>query len=178
MRWKAKQGGPPWVWFNTRERTRGLTDQGKPLLLVAMVMSNREQATIVVGKDLTSLLFNECLFHLCDCTCSNVMCILNCLLIKSKFFFEYIICFWKCFYAFVFWVFVQIAFFMFFIKNYFKDIFARSLRVSSSLENELGKKWKHQMSNRNFHDYFMSKGYPWKFLCASKAFFMSNFARS
>ena len=111
MRRKAKQGGPPWVWFITRERTRGFTDQGKPLLLVAMVMSNIEQATIVVGKDLTSLLFNECLFHLCDCMCSNVMCILNCLLIKSKIFFEYIICFWKCFYAFVFWVFVQIAFF-------------------------------------------------------------------
>ena len=23
----------------------------------------------------TRLLFNECLFHLCDCTCSNVMCV-------------------------------------------------------------------------------------------------------
>ena len=42
-------------------------------------------------------MFNECLFHLCDCTCSNVMYILNCLLIKPKKIFEYFICFWKCF---------------------------------------------------------------------------------
>ena len=83
----------------------------------------------------TRLLFNECLFHLCDCTCSNVMYLLNYLLIKPKNIFEYFICFWKCFYAFVFWVFVQIAFFMFFIKNSFRGIFARSLQVSFSLEN-------------------------------------------
>ena len=44
---------------------------------------------------------NVQLFHLCDCTCSNVMCILNCLSIKSKKIFEHFICFWKCFYAFV-----------------------------------------------------------------------------
>ena len=83
----------------------------------------------------TRLLFNECLFHLCDCTCSNVMYLLNYLLIKPKNIFEYFLCFWKCFYAFVFWVFVQIAFFMFFIKNSFRGIFARSLQVSFSLEN-------------------------------------------
>ena len=83
----------------------------------------------------TTLLFNECLFHLCDCTCSNVMYLLNYLLIKPKNIFEYFICFWKCFYAFVFWVFVQIAFFMFFIKNSFRGIFARSSRVSFSHEN-------------------------------------------
>ena len=41
----------------------------------------------------TRFLFNECLFHLCDCTYSNVMYILNCLLIKSKKIFEYFICF-------------------------------------------------------------------------------------
>ena len=45
----------------------------------------------------TSLMFNECLFHLCDCTCSNVMCILNYLSIKPKMIFEYFICFWKWF---------------------------------------------------------------------------------
>ena len=65
----------------------------------------------------TRLLFNECLFHLCDCTCSNMMCILNCLSIKSKKIFKYFIYFWKCFYAFVFWVFVYIAFFMFSTKT-------------------------------------------------------------
>ena len=83
----------------------------------------------------TRLLFNECLFHLCDLTCSNVMYILNYLSIKLKNIFEYFICFWKCFYAFMIWVFVQIAFFMFFIKNSFRGIFARSSRVSFSHEN-------------------------------------------
>ena len=43
------------------------------------------------------LLFNKCLFHLCDCTCSNVMYILSCLSIKSKNIFEYFICFWSVF---------------------------------------------------------------------------------
>ena len=49
---------------------------------------------------------NVQLFHLCDCTCSNVMCILKCLSIKPTNIFKYFICFLKCFYAFVFWVFV------------------------------------------------------------------------
>ena len=58
---------------------------------------------------------------------------------QTQFFFDYFICFWKYFYAFVFWVFVQITFFMFFIKNFFRGIFARSSRLSSSRENELRK---------------------------------------
>ena len=100
----------------------------------------------------TRFLFNECLFHLCDCTCSNVICILNCLLIKLKNIFEYFICFWKCFYAFVFWVFVQIAFFIFFIKNSFKGIFARSSRLSSSHKNGLRQNMKIQNSDKNFRN--------------------------
>ena len=58
---------------------------------------------------------------------------------QTQFFFDYFICFWKYFYAFVFWVFVQITFFMFFIKNFFRGIFTRSSRLSSSRENELRK---------------------------------------
>ena len=50
----------------------------------------------------TRLLFNKYLFHLCNCIWSNVMCMFNCLSIKPKKIFEYFICFWKCFYAFVF----------------------------------------------------------------------------
>ena len=48
--------------------------------------------------------------HLCDCTCANVMCMLNYLLIKPKKIFECFICFWKWFYIFVLLVFVQNAF--------------------------------------------------------------------
>ena len=122
----------------------------------------------------TILLFDECLFHLCDCTCSNVMCILNCLSIKLKKIFEYFICFWKCFYAFVFWVFVQITFFMFFIKNFFRGIFMRSLQLSSSCENGLRQNMKTQNSDRDFHDCLSTvsqvKSTREKF-CALEAFF-------
>ena len=111
------------------------------------------------------LMFKECLLHLCDYTCSNVMCILNCLSIKSKKIFEYFIGFWKCFYAFMFWVFIHISFFMFFNKNSFRGIFARSSWVSFSHKNGLGKKWKHQISDKDSHNCFASKGYLWKFLC-------------
>ena len=125
----------------------------------------------------TRLLFNECLFHLCF----NVMCILNCLLIKPKNIFEYFICFRMCFYAFVFWVFVQNAFFMFFIKNSFRGIFARSSWLNSSCENGLRQNMKIQNSDRNFHDCLTTvsrvKSSREKF-CALEAFFMSNFARS
>ena len=106
-------------------------------LIIESSLWTKDYSTFNTYTQHIRLLFNECLFHLCDCTCSNVMCILNCLSIKPKFFFEHFICFWKCFYAFVFWVFVQIVFFMFFIKNSFWGIFARSTRLSSSHENGL-----------------------------------------
>ena len=134
-------------------------------LIIEVSPWTKDYSTFDTHTQHTRLLFNECLFLLCDCTCSNVMCILNCLSIKPKEIFEYFICFWKCFYTFMFWVFVQIALFMFFIKNSFRGIFARSSRVSSSRENGLGKGWKHQTSNRNFHDGFATKGYSGKFLC-------------
>ena len=109
-------------------------------LIIESSLWTKDYSTFNTYTQHIRLLFNECLFHLCDCTCSNVMCILNCLSIKPKFFFEHFICFWKCFYAFVFWVFVQIVFFMFFIKNSFRGIFARSLRLSSSREKRLRQK--------------------------------------
>ena len=55
--------------------------------------------------------------HLCDCTCSNVMCMLNYLLIKPKKIFECFICFWKWFYTFVFLIFFQNAFLYFSSKT-------------------------------------------------------------
>ena len=75
-------------------------------LIIKALLWTMEYFTFDTHTQHTRLLFNECLFHLCDCTWSNVMCILKCLLIKSKKIFEYFICFWKCFYTFVFLVFV------------------------------------------------------------------------
>ena len=75
-------------------------------LIIKASLWTKDYSTFDTHTQHTRLLFNECLFHLCDCTCSNVMCILNCLSIKPKKIFEYFICFSKCFYAFMFWVFV------------------------------------------------------------------------
>ena len=121
-------------------------------LIIEVSLWTKDYSTFDTHTEHTRLLFNECLFHLCECTCSNVMCILNCLLIKSKKIFEFFICFLKCFYAFVFWVFVQIVFFMFFIKNSLRGIFARSSRLSSSHENGLRQNMKTQNSDGNFRN--------------------------
>ena len=69
---------------------------------------------------------------MCDYTCSNVMCMLNYLLIKPKKIFECFICLWKWFYTFVFLDFVQNAFLCFFFKNWFRGSFARSSRLRVS----------------------------------------------
>ena len=75
-------------------------------LIIETSLWTKDYSTFDTHTQHTRLFFNKCLFHLCDCTCSNVMSILNCLSIKPKKIFEYFICFWKCFYAFLFWVFV------------------------------------------------------------------------
>ena len=75
-------------------------------LIIEASLWTKDYFTFDTHTQHTRLLFNECLFHLCDCTCLNVMCILNYLSIKPKNIFEYFICFWKYFYTFVLWVFV------------------------------------------------------------------------
>ena len=42
-------------------------------------------------------MFNECLIHLCDCTCLNVLHLLNLMLIKHKKILSFLIVFGKCF---------------------------------------------------------------------------------
>ena len=74
-------------------------------LIIETSLWTKDYSTFDTHTQHTRLFFNKCLFHLCDCTCLNVMSILNCLSIKPKKIFEYFICFWKCFYAFLFWVF-------------------------------------------------------------------------
>ena len=62
-------------------------------LIIKVSLWTKNYSTFDTHTQHTRLLFNECLFHLCDCTCLNVMCILNCLSIKSKKIFEYFTCF-------------------------------------------------------------------------------------
>ena len=71
-------------------------------LIIEASLWTKDYSTFDTHTQHTRLMFNKCLFHLCDCTSSNVMCMLNCLSIKPKNIFEYFIFFWKCFYTFVF----------------------------------------------------------------------------
>ena len=133
-------------------------------LIIKASFWTKDYSTFDTHTQHTSLLFNECLFYLCDCTCSNVMFMFNCLSIKPKNIFEYFICFWKCFYAFMFWVFVQIAFCMFFIKNFLRGIFTRRSWLTSSCENGLRQNSENtifkQKLSRLSRNCFASKVYP------------------
>ena len=42
-------------------------------------------------------MFNKCLFHLCDCTCSNVLCVCSIICGSNQKIFYHFICIWKCF---------------------------------------------------------------------------------
>ena len=78
-------------------------------LIIEASLWSKEFFTLDTHPQHTRLWFNECLSHLCDCTCSNVMCMLKYLMIKPKKIFECFICFWKWFFTFVFLVFIQNA---------------------------------------------------------------------
>ena len=79
-------------------------------LIIKASLWTKDYSTFDTHTQHTRLMIVECLIHLCDCTCSNVMCMLNCLPIKPKNIFEYFICFLKWFYTFMLLVFVQNAF--------------------------------------------------------------------
>ena len=66
-------------------------------LIIETSLWTKDYSTFDTHIQHTRVLFNKCLFHLCDCTSSNVMCMLNCLSIKPKKIFEYFICFLKVF---------------------------------------------------------------------------------
>ena len=129
----------------------------------------------------TRLLFNECLFHLCDCTCSNVMCILNCLSIKPKNIFEYFICFWKCFLCFCALSFCSNCIFHVFHQKLLRKHFREKLATKLFLRKWVRQKWKHKISDRNFRDCLAIVSWvktTYKVFYALEAFFMSNFVRS
>ena len=70
---------------------------------------------------------------MCDCTCSNVICMLNYLSIKPKKIFECFICFFKWFYTFVLLVFGQNAFCVF-LQKLVQRQFSEKLATSSFLQ--------------------------------------------
>ena len=75
-------------------------------LIIEASLWFKDYSTLDTHPQHTSLWFNECLSYLCDCTCSNVMCMLKYLMIKPKKIFECFICLWKWFYTFVLLVFL------------------------------------------------------------------------
>ena len=125
-------------------------------MIIEVSLWSKDYFTLDTHPQHTSLWFNECLSHLCDCTCSNVMCMLKYLLIKSKKIFECFICFWKWFYTFMFLVSVQNAFLCFFFKNWFRGCFARSSRLRASREKCLRELNFFVISHRNSRYCLMS----------------------
>ena len=86
-------------------------------LIIEASLWSMDYSTLDTYPQHTSLWLNECLSHLRDCSCSNVMCMLKYLMIKPKKIFECFICFLKWFYTFAFLVFVQNAFLCFSSKT-------------------------------------------------------------
>ena len=123
-------------------------------------------------------MFNEGLFHLCDCTCSNVMRILNCLMIKPKKIFKYFIWFWKCFYDFVSLEFCPKSLFPFCSKT-FPDVFSQvSCEQTLLVKMRMEKFRYHWNSDREFCNWLTSKSYLQKLLMCFNGHFASNFVRS
>ena len=123
-------------------------------------------------------MFNECLFHLYDCTCSNVMCILNYLLIKLKNIFEYFVYFSKCFYTFVCLEFLfKMCISCFYQKTLLEAFSWVSHKLALPMKMRITKIRKHFNSYREFRDCLARNSYPWKLMSAS-GIFAGNFARS
>ena len=101
---------------------------------------------------------------MCDCTCSNVICMLNHLSIKPKKIFEYFICFWKWFYTFVFLVFVQNAFLCFSSKTGSEAVLREARNLELLAKCALGKLESHffiQKVSLLPREYFATKLFLW-----------------
>ena len=128
-------------------------------LIIEVSLWSKDYSTLDTHPQHTRLWFNECLSHLSDCTCSNVMCMLKYLLIKPKKFFECFICFWKWFYTFMSYVFVQNAFLCFSSKIGLGCL-ARSLRLRASREKGLREINFFILSHRNSHYCVATTSWP------------------
>ena len=96
-------------------------------LIIEASLWSKDYSTLDTHPQHTSLWFNECLSHLCDCTYSNVMCMLKDLMIKPKNIFECLICFRKWFYTFVLLVFLFKIHFCVFLQKQVQRLFCEKL---------------------------------------------------
>ena len=79
-----------YVYFNNWDRPLDLVPVIYDLieLIIEALLWSKDYFTFDTHPQHTRLWFNWCLSHLCDCTCLNVICMLNYLLIKPKKIFE------------------------------------------------------------------------------------------
>ena len=96
-------------------------------LIIEASLWSKDYSTLNTHPQLISLWLNECLSHLWDCTCSNVMCMLKYLIIKPKKIFECFICFWKWFYTFIFFSVCSKCIFVFFLQKHVQRLFHEKL---------------------------------------------------
>ena len=141
-------------------------------LIIEASLWFKDYSTLDTHPQHTSLWFNECLSHLCDCTCSNVMCMLKYLMIKPKkniyiyiYIFLCFIRFWKWFYTFVLLVFVQNALLCFSLKTMFKGHFARSSQLRASREKCLREINLFDNSHKNFCDCLATNSFSRNAVC-------------
>ena len=105
-------------------------------------------------------MFNEFLFHLCVCTCSNVMCVCSTLCGSNQKVFVLFVCFWKWFVSPMFLKIFQVVF-------VWKTCFLGSFMTyfMCKLNHKLnGRIFKFSQLWTEFHNCFASKAYPQLFM--------------
>ena len=77
-------------------------------LIIEASLLSTDYSTLDSYTQHTSLMFNKCLFHLCGCTCLNVMCVCSTICGSNQIFFVLFVCFWKWFVSPIFFKVFQI----------------------------------------------------------------------
>ena len=118
-------------------------------------------------------MFNECLFYLCDCTCSNVMCVCSTYVDQIKKIFVLFVCFWKWFVSPMFFKVFQIVCvwktcYLGVFVTYFMCMFNHKLKGPILKFFSFG-----QRVSQLFCDYFASNPYPRKFPTSCKNYQIS-----
>ena len=86
-------------------------------LIIEASLLTKNYSTFDTHTQHTCLMFNECLIHLFDCTCVNVMCVCSTIYGSIQKIFYLFICFWKYFLS--LFVFMFSAYFVFHYLNMF-----------------------------------------------------------
>ena len=129
-------------------------------LIIEDSLWTKDYSTFDIHTQHTWLLFNECLFHLCDWTWSNVMyvCSTICGSNKKDFCF-FFVCFWKWFVSLIFFKVFQIVFVW---KTCFLGVFVTYFmcKLSWELNHPILKFFNFgQRVSRLFRGCFVSKAY-------------------